>query len=63
MSNQIELLRIKEVLKRVPISRSLVYKLITTNQFPPPIKLSERTSCWYVEDINKWLRSRGLEIS
>lgn len=62
MNNQIELLRIKEVLKRVPLSKALIYKLISLNQFPAPKKLSERTSCWHAEEINNWLRSRGIEI-
>lgn len=62
MSNQIELLRIKEVLKRVPLSKALIYKLIASNKFPSPKKLSERTSCWNAEEINNWLRSRGIEI-
>lgn len=63
MSQEIEqMYRIKEVLKRVPISRSLIYKLTANGAFPAPVKLSERTSLWRAEDVNNWLRSRGVKI-
>ena len=63
MSQEIEqMYRIKDVLKRVPVSRSLFYKLIKSGSFPPPIKLSERTSMWRAEDVNVWLRNRGVQI-
>lgn len=63
MSQEIEqMYRIKEVLKRVPISRSLIYKLTASGAFPAPVKLSERTSLWRAEDVNNWLRSRGVKI-
>ncbi len=57
-----QMYRIKDVLKRVPISRSLIYKLTASGLFPAPVKLSERTSLWRAEDVNNWLRSRGVKI-
>lgn len=43
--------RLPEVLKHVPISRSSWYEGIRTGRFPPGVKISERTVAWKVEDI------------
>lgn len=63
MSIEIEqMYRIRDVLKRVPISRTLWYRMVAEGSAPAPVKLSERTSLWRAEDVNAWLRSRGVKI-
>ncbi len=37
----------------IPVSRSSWYKGIAEGRYPKPVKLSERTSAWRVEDIRK----------
>ncbi len=37
----------------IPISRSSWYKGIAEGIYPGPVKLSERTSAWKIEDIRK----------
>lgn len=61
MTHEIEqMYRIKEVLKRVPISRALFYRLVKENKAPQPVRLSERTSMWRAVEINKWLQENGI---
>ena len=48
-----KLLRLSEVLARVPISRSAWYEGCKTGRFPAPIKLGPKTSAWRESDINK----------
>ena len=40
------LLRLKEVLQIIPVSKSSFYQGIKTGKYPPPVKLGERTSAW-----------------
>ena len=40
------LLRLKDVLQIIPISKSSFYQGIKTGKYPPPVKLGERTSAW-----------------
>ena len=47
--------RIDQVLLRVPISRSLWYRLVKEQKAPQPIKLSARTSMWKKSDIDTFL--------
>lgn len=56
MSEQI--LKKIEVRKKVKLSDSTIYRLINKGQFPPPIKLSERSSGWLSSEIDAWLEMR-----
>ncbi len=46
-------LRLKEVLKIIPVSKSTWWAGIKTGRFPKGRKLSERTTAWRVEDIRE----------
>jgi len=45
------LLRIKQVLQFIPVSRSSWWQGVRTGKYPKPIKLGERTTCWKSEDV------------
>jgi len=48
---QTGLLRIKQVLKFIPVSRSSWWKGVAEGKYPKATKLGERTTCWKAEDI------------
>lgn len=48
---QTGLLRIRQVLKFVPVSRSNWWLGVKDGRFPKPVKLSPRVTCWRAEDI------------
>jgi predicted DNA-binding transcriptional regulator AlpA len=48
---QTGLLRIKQVLKFVPVSRSTWWAGVKSGRYPKPFKLSERTTVWKSQDI------------
>jgi prophage regulatory protein len=50
---QIGLLRIKQVLQFVPVSRSHWWQGVKEGRFPKPVKLSRRVTCWKVADIRR----------
>ena len=45
------LYRLKEILDRIPISKSAWYAGIKAGKFPKPVKLGPRTSCWRESDL------------
>jgi len=45
------LLRIKQVLQFVPVSRSAWWAGVKAGFYPKPVKLSERVTCWKAADI------------
>ena len=50
-------IRLPTVLSVIPISKSSLYAGIKKGIYPAPVKLSERTSAWRVEDIRALIES------
>ena len=56
---QLELfIRLPEVRQRVGMSKSQIYKLIAQDQFPKPVKVSRRISCWVVAEVEQWTQEQ-----
>lgn len=51
-------LRLTEVQRRVPYSRSTIYLKISRGEFPAPIDLGARAVAWLESDIDEWIASR-----
>ncbi len=45
------LLRLPEVLKIIPVSKSSWWAGVKTGRYPEPNKLGPRTTCWRLSDI------------
>ena len=52
-------LRLREVLDRVGLSKSTLWRLIKAGQFPKPISLGPRAVGWIEEEIDQWISSRS----
>ena len=48
-------LRLKDVLRLFPVSKSTWWLGVQQGRFPKPVKLSKRISAWRVSDIEKLL--------
>lgn len=48
------LIRLPEVLERVALKKTLVYKLIAEGEFPRPVKAGV-ASLWVDEEIDDWI--------
>jgi len=48
-------LRMSEVRRRVPLSRSQIYLLISRNEFPKPISLGSRAVFFLESEIDAWI--------
>lgn len=52
------LLRLPEVRRRVGLSRSQIYLLVSRGYFPPPVKISLRAVGWPSVAIDAWIKER-----
>lgn len=52
------LLKIKDVLTHVPVSRSQLYALVAAGKFPKPIHLGGSGSFWVEEELTAWIDSQ-----
>lgn len=53
------LLRLPEVLKRYPVSRSTWMLGVANGIYPKPIKLGKRSVAWRLSDILELIKKRG----
>lgn len=51
-------LRLPEVLHRVGLSRSTLYRMIKAGAFPDQVKVTARTSAWPESAVSGWMAER-----
>lgn len=56
MDGSCRFIRIKDVMGKVGLSRSQVYRLIQAGLFPSPLKIGRRVSVWSYSSIEGWMR-------
>lgn len=54
MNNDVTLLRMPDLIQKLGVARSTIYKLIKERGFPPPIKLG-RIAAWRQADVAAYL--------
>lgn len=57
-ANVLRFLRLPEVLHRVGLSRSTLYRMISAGAFPDPVKVTARTSAWPESAVSGWMTER-----
>ena len=60
MLESTRLLRLKQVVLKVGLSRSQIYKLIAKGLFPEQTKIGPKISVWPEHTIDQWI-SRQIE--
>ena len=53
-----KLIKLQTVISLTCLSRSHVYAFAQQNNFPKPIKLSERSSAWVESEVLDWIDAR-----
>jgi prophage regulatory protein len=53
-----KLLRLTDVQRRVPFSRSMIYLKISRGEFPQPIKLGASAVAWLESEVDFWIETR-----
>jgi prophage regulatory protein len=52
------ILRLRTVLERTGLSRSTIYALMRTGEFPRQIALGPRSVGWLESDVEAWISAR-----
>lgn len=56
---QTQVLKLKEVVAITSLSRSSIYRLVQSNEFPKPIKPATHASGWLADEVQNWLEARA----
>lgn len=52
------LIRLKKVEAKTGLKKSMVYDLISKDEFPKPIKIGDRAVAWIDREIDQWVTSK-----
>lgn len=52
------LLRLPSVMHMTGLGRSTIYRMITKQQFPSPVRLGLRAVAWRQSDLSHWIDER-----
>lgn len=55
-----KLLRLKQVLEVIPVSKSAWWAGCKSGKYPAPMKLSEKTTVWKLSDLERLIASLGV---
>ena len=55
VQQEMQFIRLKEVLAICGKSRTSVYEAIKNGKFPAPVKLGGRSSAWIKSEIHEWV--------
>ena len=61
ISNPSKILRLKQVKDATGLSRSHLYNMVKTGEFPKPIKLGKRASGWLQSEVQDFIQVRVNE--
>ena len=57
--SDLKVIKIATVKELTTLSTASIYRLIKKGTFPKQIKLAERSSGWFLEEIYNWLKDKG----
>jgi len=49
-------IRLRDLLQRIPISRSQIYKWIADGRFPKPLHMGGRSAFWLESEVDAWIK-------
>ena len=52
------LLRRPQVLERVPVSETTLWRYVKAGTFPRPVRLGKNSVAWRADDVNAWIDAR-----
>jgi prophage regulatory protein len=52
------LLSMKQVLERIPLSKTEIYRRIRAGTFPAPVRIGRKRIAFSADEIDEWIRSR-----
>ena len=55
---EFKLLRLSKVIDLCGLQKSAIYKLLSENQFPRPVKLGPRAIAWRSDEVQTWINAR-----
>jgi prophage regulatory protein len=52
-------IRPNEVLRMIGVSRTTLWRMVQAGAFPRPVRITERSRGYVLEDIEAWMKARA----
>lgn len=62
MSHEDKIIRLPQVMERVGLKKSAIYKMIAAGDFPNQVKLGTHASGWLESEVQKWILKRAGRV-
>lgn len=62
MSQEDKIIRLPQVMARVGLKKSAIYKMIANGEFPRQVKLGAHASGWLESEVQKWIMERAGKL-
>ena len=59
---RVYVVRMRQLISLIGLSRSTIYVLVSKGRFPVPIRLGDKAVGWRVNEIEEWLNARPNSI-
>lgn len=56
--NNAIIIRLKKVQERTSLSRTTIWRKVSSGDFPAPVSLGERSIGWISTEIDEWIKNR-----
>lgn len=54
-------MKIKDVVEKVSLGQSTIYKMVAAGEFPKPFQIAPRRIAWVESEIEDWLTERASQ--
>ncbi|MCP9926392.1 AlpA family transcriptional regulator [Cyanobium sp. CH-040] len=51
-------IRLKQVIEKTTLSKSEIYRLVSTNEFPSQVSLGGRSVAWVYDEVDNWCNQK-----
>lgn len=52
-------IRPTEVLRMIGVSRTTLWRMVQAGAFPPPVRITDRSRGYLLEDVESWMKARA----
>ena len=61
INGDMRFMRIEAVLSMTTLSRSSLYTMMSTGDFPRPVEIGSSTRAWVEEEVREWMKGKVRE--
>jgi prophage regulatory protein len=58
MTNDRQMIKIGDVIKKTMLSRATIYRLVNSGKFPKQVNMSDRSAIWLKDEVEEFIEDK-----